>query len=222
MKINRIDHLAIAVDDIEAALPFFTEVLGLEVTQTDVEEAQGVVVAFMPLGESEIELIEPVDGDSGVARYLARRGPGMHHLCLEVDDMDAALEHLRAHEVRLIDDQPYIGTGGRRIVFIHPKAAHGVLVELYEKLPGDREQIRLPGLMGGEELRQRLDDLRQTLSLRGAELAERRRRLVERGRQAAAGTRGFIEGLRRGGNGDEAVRSELDVESNQDVRESGT
>ena len=84
-----------------------------------------------------------------------------------------------------------------------------------------RHVQRLVGLRG-EELRQRLDDLRQTLSLRGAELAERRRRLVERGRQAAAGTRGFIEGLRRGGNGDEAVRSELDVESNQDVRESGT
>ena len=135
MRINRIDHLALAVDSIDAALPFFTEVLGLQVTNTDVEEGQGVVVAFLPVGDSEIELIEPVHDDSGVARFLRGRGPGMHHFCLEVDDMDAALERLKTHEVRLIDEQPYIGTGGRRIVFIHPKAAHGVLVELYEKLP---------------------------------------------------------------------------------------
>ncbi len=200
MKINRIDHLAIAVEDMDAALPFFTEVLGLEVTHTDVEEGQGVVVAFMPVGDSEIELIEPVDADSGVSRFLERRGSGMHHLCVEVEDMDEALERLRAREVRLIDDEPYIGTGGRRIVFIHPKAAQGVLVELYEKLPGDRDQTRLPRLMSGEELRSRLAELRSNLVERGAELAERRRRLVERGRVAAAGTRGFLESLRRGGD----------------------
>lgn len=190
MRINRIDHLALAVDSIDAALPFFTEVLGLEVTHTDVEEGQGVVVAFLPVGDSEIELIEPVDDGSGVARFLRGRGPGMHHICLEVDDMDAALDRLRDKGVRLIDEEPYIGTGGRRIVFIHPKAAHGVLVELYEKLPQDSEpgggvraylSERLPSR---EELRANLEDLRQ--------------RVVTRGRVVAAGTRGFIDGLRRG------------------------
>ncbi len=172
MKIRRIDHVALAVTDIDAALPFFTDVLGLEVTHTDVEEGQGVVVAFLPLGDSELELIEPVAADSGVARFLARRGPGLHHLCLEVDDIDDALARLREHGVQLIDETPYIGTGGRRIVFIHPRSAHGVLVELYEVLPGDRRR-RLESL----------DDLR--------------RRLVVRSRVAAAGTRGFIGGLRR-------------------------
>lgn len=175
MKINRIDHLAIAVEDIEAALDFFRDALGLEVTHTDVEEGQGVVVAFMPVGDSEIELIEPVETDSGVARFLERRGPGLHHICLEVDDLDGAMARMRDHGVELIDDEPYIGTGGRRIAFIHPKSANGVLVELYETLPGDRARLRLE------------------------DVAELRRRLVRHGRVAAAGTRGFIEGLRKGG-----------------------
>lgn len=214
MQINRIDHLAIAVESIDAALPFFTEALGLEVTHTDVEEEQGVVVAFMPIGGSQLELIEPVDAESGVGRFLARRGAGMHHLCLEVEDMDAALERLRAHDVRLIDEEPYIGTGGRRIVFIHPKAAQGVLVELYERLPGDSDRSRLPRLLSLDELRQNLAEMRQNLSElsrnfgeRGEELAERRRRLMDRGRVAAAGTRGFLESLRRGGNGEDGVES---------------
>lgn len=172
MKIRRIDHVAIAVVDINAALPFFTDVLGLEVTHTDVEEGQGVVVAFLPAGDSEIELIEPVDAGSGVARFLQRRGPGMHHLCLEVDDMDAALARLHEKGVQLIDETPYIGTGGRRIAFIHPRSAHGVLIELYEVLPGER--------------RRRLESV-----------DELRRRLVVRSRVAAAGTRGFIDSLRR-------------------------
>jgi methylmalonyl-CoA/ethylmalonyl-CoA epimerase len=174
MKIKRIDHLAIAVDDIDRALGFFRDVLGLEVSHTDLEEGQRVVVAFLPLGDSEIELIEPVGDDSGVARFLGRRGPGMHHLCLEVEDLDTALERLRDRGVEVIDEEPYIGTGGRRIAFIHPRSAYGVLVELYETLPGDLQRRRI----------QNLDVLRQ--------------RLVLRGRVAAAGTRGFLGGLRRG------------------------
>lgn len=173
MRIKRIDHLAIAVENIDEALGFFRDALGLEVTNTDVEEGQGVVVAFLPLGDSEIELIEPVERDSGVARFLDRRGSGMHHVCLEVENLDDALNRLRSHGVQLIDEQPYTGTGGRRIAFIHPKAAMGVLVELYETMPGDRRWRRLHNL----------DELR--------------RRIVVRGRVAAAGTRGFLGGLRR-------------------------
>ncbi len=179
LKVRRIDHMAIAVDNLDTALPFFTQVLGLQVTHTDVEEGQGVVVAFLPIGDSEIELIEPVQTDSGVARFLQRRGAGMHHLCLEVDDMDAALAHLHRHGVRLIDETPYVGTGGRRIVFIHPKSSHGVLVELYEALPDDR-RLTMDSL---EDLRRRL--------------AERGREASERVREAADGARGFIDGLRR-------------------------
>lgn len=172
MKISRLDHLAIAVHDINEALGFFRDALGLEVTNTDIEEGQGVVVAFMPVGDSELELIEPVKTDSGVARFLSGRGPGLHHICLEVDDLDAAMDRMREHGVQLIDEEPYVGTGGRRIAFIHPKSAYGVLVELYETLPGDHS-------------RRRLEDV-----------AELRNRIVVRGRVAAAGTRGFFGGLR--------------------------
>lgn len=171
MKVTRIDHVAIAVDDIDAALGFFRDALGLQLSHTDVEVDQGVVVAFLPLGGSEVELIEPVAPDSGVSRFLERRGPGLHHICLEVDDLDEAVSRLRGMGVELIDDDPYIGTGGRRIAFIHPRAAHGVLVELYEEMPGEYRRLT------------NLDDLR--------------RRVVIRGRVAAAGTRGFLGGLRR-------------------------
>jgi methylmalonyl-CoA/ethylmalonyl-CoA epimerase len=182
MRITRIDHIAIAVEDIETALGFFRDTLGLEVSHTDLEEGQGVVVAFLPLGDSELELVEPVDPDSGVARYLARRGPGLHHICVEVVDLDATLDRLRQHGVTLIDEEPYLGTGGRRIAFIHPKSAYGVLLELYETLPGDRLLRRRTSIA---ELRRRLGDSRGRLSVN--------RRVM------AAGTRGFIEGLRKGG-----------------------
>ena len=173
MRITRIDHVAIAVSDIDEALGFYRDALGLDVTHTDLEEGQGVVVAFMPVGDSEIELIEPVDAGSGVARYLQKRGPGMHHICLEVDELDTALARLKERGIPLIDEAPYTGTGGRRIGFIHPHGAHGVLVELYETLPGDQ---------AGHH-RTSLDELR--------------RRLAVGRRVAAAGTRGFLEGLRR-------------------------
>ncbi len=174
MRISRIDHVAIAVPDIDQALGFFRDSLGLEVSHTDLEAGQGVVVAFLPVGDSEIELIEPVDTNSGVARYLTKRGPGMHHICVEVDNLDEALARLTARGVDLIDQTPHTGTGGRRIAFVHPKSAHGVLVELYETLPDDR--------LG--RARHSLDDLR--------------RRLVVNSRAAAAGTRGFLDGLRKG------------------------
>ena len=170
MKVTRIDHIAIAVEDIDSALGFFRDTLGLEVSHTDVEEDQGVVVAFLPLGESELELIEPVAGDTGVSRWLAARGQGMHHICLEVADLDAALTRLHERGVQMIDDVPYIGAGGRRIAFVHPRAAYGVLVELYEEMPGE---VR-----------------------RNTNLDELRRRAAFGGRVAAAGTRGFLGGLR--------------------------
>lgn len=185
MRITRIDHLAIAVDNLDDALAFYRDTLGLEVSHTDLEEGQGVVVAFLPVGDSEIELIEPVDASSSVARYLQKRGPGLHHLCLEVDDLDAALARLGERGVQLIDEEPYIGTGGRRIAFIHPKSAFGVLVELYETLPGDHVGRR----------RTSIDELR--------------RRAVIRGRVAAAGTRGFITGLRKGSVGAELAETPL-------------
>ena|SRR3990172_1547046 len=131
-KIKRIDHVAIVVHDLEAALGFWRDALGLELQAVEDVPEQQALVAFLPVGESEVELVKPTTGDSGVARYLEKRGPGMHHVCLEVDDIQAALDRLREKGVRLINETPLSGSGGKKIAFIHPESAHGVLVELYE------------------------------------------------------------------------------------------
>lgn len=132
MKITRIEHLAIVVADIESALQFWRDGLGLEVAHSAHEEGQAVQVAFMPVGDSAIELVQPIDEDSGIARYLAANGPGIHHVCLEVDDLHAAIARLQARGIRLTSDAPYVNASGTRLIFIHPRSAGGVLVELYE------------------------------------------------------------------------------------------
>jgi methylmalonyl-CoA/ethylmalonyl-CoA epimerase len=133
--IKRIDHIAIAVDDLQASLRFWQETLGLDLSQVlDVPDQQARI-AFLPAGNSEVELVEPTTTDSGLARYLAKRGPGIHHICFEVDDLEATLAGLKARGVRLIDEAPRPATGGKRLAFIHPSSANGVLIELYE-LPG--------------------------------------------------------------------------------------
>ncbi len=133
--IHRIDHVAIVVNDIEAALRVYRDALGLRLSQVQTIPDQDVKVAFLPAGDSEIELLEPINPDSGVARFLARRGEGMHHICLEVDDLDATLAELAAQGVELIDRAPRVGAHGR-IAFIHPKGSHGVLIELLERSSG--------------------------------------------------------------------------------------
>lgn len=133
--IKRIDHIAIVVEDIEAALGFWRDALGLELTHVEDVPDQESAVAFLPTGESEVELVKPTTSTSGVARYLAKRGPGIHHICFEVEDIGATLAALKARGVRLIDETPKIGTGGKQIAFIHPESTHGVLVELYELTP---------------------------------------------------------------------------------------
>jgi methylmalonyl-CoA/ethylmalonyl-CoA epimerase len=130
--IKRIDHIAIAVDDLHAALSFWQETLGLDLSRVlDVPDQQARI-AFMPAGGSEVELVEPTTPDSGLARYLAKRGPGIHHICFEVDDLEATLAGLKARGVRLIDEAPRPAAGGKRLAFIHPASANGVLIELYE------------------------------------------------------------------------------------------
>ncbi|HSF81141.1 MAG TPA: methylmalonyl-CoA epimerase [Anaerolineales bacterium] len=130
--IKRVDHIAIVVDDIEAALGFWRDALGLELDHIEEVPDQRSLVAFLPVGEGEIELVKPTSGDSGVARYLEKRGPGMHHICFEVEDIGAALAQLREKGVRLINDTPLHGSEGKKFAFIHPESTHGVLVELYE------------------------------------------------------------------------------------------
>lgn len=130
--IRRIDHVAVVVEDIQAALSFWRDALGLELDHIQEVPDQASRVAFLPVGESEVELVQPITPDSGVARYLQKRGPGMHHLCLEVDDIQAVLERLKAKGVRLINEAPIPAAGGKQIAFIHPESTNGVLVELYQ------------------------------------------------------------------------------------------
>ena len=138
--IKKIDHIAIVVHNIEEALQVYEGALGLELAEVKEAPEQAVRIAFLPVGESEIELVEPLTADtstklstsSGVARFLEKRGEGLHHICLEVDDIEAALQDLAAQGIRLIDEQPRQGAHGR-VAFLHPKSTHGVLIELIEK-----------------------------------------------------------------------------------------
>ena len=140
--IKRIDHIAIVVDDIPTALTFWKDALGLDLSHVEDVPDQESVVAFLPTGESEIELVKPTTSTSGVAKFLQKRGAGMHHICLEVDDIDAMLAQLKEKQVTLINEAPILGTGGKKIAFIHPKSTAGVLVELYQLHPQEPE-IRL-------------------------------------------------------------------------------
>ena len=133
MSVKKIDHNGIVVRDMEAALKVYRDTLGLELAETEFVPEQKVNIAFLPTGESEIELVEPTTDDSGIARYLARRGEGVHHVCLEVDDIEATLAQMAAQGMELIDETPRAGSGGKKYAFVHPKSAHGVLIELYER-----------------------------------------------------------------------------------------
>jgi methylmalonyl-CoA/ethylmalonyl-CoA epimerase len=126
----RIAHVGVAVTDLDAALTFYRDVLGL--TPHPTEEADGAAIVSLPFGDSEVELLAPIRTDSPIARFLERRGPGIHHICYRVPDLDAALASCRAAGYRLIDDVPRTGAGGRRIAFVHPKATAGILLELTE------------------------------------------------------------------------------------------
>lgn len=128
----RINHIALVVDDTEQALRFWRDGLGLELAHSEEVPEQQAAVAFLPVGQSHVELVKPTTADSGLARYLAKRGPGMHHVCVEVDDIAGMLDRLRGLGFRLIDETARMGRDGRKYAFIHPESAQGVLVELYE------------------------------------------------------------------------------------------
>ena len=130
--IKNINHIAIIVPDLEGAVAFWEGALGLKLARTESVPEEGVDVAFLPIGESNVELLKPTVANTGVARFLEKRGPGIHHLCFEVDDIDATLAQLRAQNVQLINEQPQEGHGGRKYAFVHPKSTGGVLVELYQ------------------------------------------------------------------------------------------
>ena len=131
-KIKRIDHIAVLIDDMEGGLAFWRDALGMELGGVQDLPAEMAQIAFLPTGGSEIELVRPTSSDSGLARYLEKRGPGMHHVCLEVDDIHGMLAQLKEKGVQLINEEPRSGADGRKYAFIHPKSANGVMVELYE------------------------------------------------------------------------------------------
>jgi methylmalonyl-CoA/ethylmalonyl-CoA epimerase len=132
-----LDHIGIAVTDLEAALRFYRDALGLDVSTPHVVPTEQVRVTFVPVGESTLELLEATTDSSVIARFAARRGPGVHHLTLLVDDLQSALDQLKARGVRLIDEAPRPGAHGSSVAFIHPSAAQGVLIELKQTAPGD-------------------------------------------------------------------------------------
>ena len=129
MKVT-IDHIGVAVSDMSEALAFYRDALGLEIEQPEEVASQRVRAHFIPAGAAAIELLEATSDDSPIAKYLAKRGPGIHHITLRVDDIAAALARLKARGVRLIDEAPRPGAHGSLVAFIHPSSAHGVLVEL--------------------------------------------------------------------------------------------
>lgn len=124
----RIAHIGIAVPSIADALPFYRDVLGLEPHPPEV--ADGATIVSLPFGESEVELLQPLTDTSPIARFLARRGPGIHHICFRVPDLDQAVTRCREAGYQLVDEQPRTGAAGRRIAFIHPKSTAGILYEL--------------------------------------------------------------------------------------------
>lgn len=136
MTLIKIDHLAVVVEDMPTALNFWQKALGLPLQGTETNEQEAVDIAFLPVGESRIELLKPTTEDSGIAKYLAKRGAGMHHLCLAVEDIESVMNQLSAQGVQLINETPRQREDGTRYAFVHPKSTGGVMVELYEVLKG--------------------------------------------------------------------------------------
>jgi methylmalonyl-CoA/ethylmalonyl-CoA epimerase len=133
MKILRIDHLGVAVNSIENGKNFWTDVMGLPFEGSETVAEQKVTTAFFPVGESEVELLEATAPDSPVAKYLEKKGEGIHHVAFGVENIEQALAELKEKGIRLIDEKPRKGAGGARIAFLHPKSTNGILVELCEK-----------------------------------------------------------------------------------------
>ena len=129
MKIN---HLGIATKDIDEALKFWGDALGLENVHTEIVEEQKVRVAMLPIGESRVELLEPTSDDSPISKFLEKRGGGIHHIAVEVDDIEASIAKLKSQGMRLIDESPRVGAEGCLVAFVHPSASNGVLLELVQ------------------------------------------------------------------------------------------
>ena len=131
-----IDHRGVAVEDIDAALPYYLDVLKVPLVHRETVAEQGVEAALLDVGDGHVELIAPLGPETGVAKYLAKRGPGIHHVAYRVEDIDSVLGSLAASGVRLIDERPRIGIRGSRVAFLHPASSGGVLTEIVEPAAG--------------------------------------------------------------------------------------
>jgi methylmalonyl-CoA/ethylmalonyl-CoA epimerase len=133
MKVVKIDHIGIAVKNLDESLKFYRDILGLKLVDTEVVEEQKVRVGFIPVGDSEIELLESTSPDGPVAKFIESRGEGIQHIALRVENIEEALEELKAKGFRLIDEKPRYGAGKARIAFLHPKSTAGILLEISER-----------------------------------------------------------------------------------------
>lgn len=133
MKILKVDHIGVAVNNIEEAKKLYTDILGIPHVGSETVAEQRVTTAFFPVGETEVELLESTSPDSPIAKFIETRGQGVQHIAFRVENIEEALEELKAKGVRLIDEKPRIGAGGAKIAFLHPKSTYGVLVELSER-----------------------------------------------------------------------------------------
>ena len=131
--IKKIDHIGIAVKSIEKASELFSNILGLKVACEEIVEEQKVKVAFLPLGDSELELLESTSPDGPIARFIEKKGEGIQHIAFRVDNLEKVVEKLKEEGVRLIDEKPRYGAGGAKIAFLHPKSTNGILIELSER-----------------------------------------------------------------------------------------
>lgn len=131
-KINAIHHVAVVVDDMQKSLLFWRDALGIQLHELRDVTAEKSQVAFLPVAGAEVELVMPTSDDSGIAKYLAKHGAGMHHICLEVDDIDGMISQLKQKNIRLINEEARTATDGKKYAFIHPESTGGVLVELYQ------------------------------------------------------------------------------------------
>src|SRR5659263_120237 len=133
MNLKNIDHIGIAVSNLQESLSFWETSLGIELHGIEEVAEQKVKTAFLPIDDTEIELLEPTSPDSSVAKFIEKHGEGLHHIAIRVDDIDAALTELKDKGIKLIDETPRDGAGGARIAFVHPRSTHGVLLELCER-----------------------------------------------------------------------------------------
>ena len=133
MKIVKVDHIGVAVSDLDESLKFYTEILGINLHGTEVVEEQKVKVAFLPVGDTEIELLEATSEDSAIAKFIETRGQGVQHIALMVEDIESAINEMKEKGMRMIDESPRYGAGKAKIAFMHPKSTNGVLIELCER-----------------------------------------------------------------------------------------